>query len=162
MSGIVPYMDPIGMKFTSWQPNHGPSCEIMRWWCWEPRILESKGKPRKSSRCFMDLFVRCFFFLSDCTLPETNSSPLRMDGWNTFVSFWGPAYFQGRTVKLRGCMFVLFPGIKQANPYFLGPQDAWASWGTLGGGGVTKGLWMKFAEMNEDNIIPYWGVHGSW
>ena len=62
MSGIVPYMDPIGMKFTSWQPNHGPSCEIMRWWCWEPRILESKGKPRKSSRCFMDLFVRCFFF----------------------------------------------------------------------------------------------------
>ena len=29
------------------------------------------------------------------------------------------------------------------------------------GGGVTKGLWMKFAEIYEDNIIPYWGVHGS-
>ena len=22
------------------------------------------------------------------TLPETNSSPLKMDGWNTIVSFW--------------------------------------------------------------------------
>ena len=23
------------------------------------------------------------------TLPETNSSPLKMDGWNTIRSFWG-------------------------------------------------------------------------
>ena len=30
------------------------------------------------------------------TLPETNSSPPKMDGWNTILSFWGPAYFQGR------------------------------------------------------------------
>ena len=30
------------------------------------------------------------------TLPETNSSPLKMDGWNTILSYWGPAYFQGR------------------------------------------------------------------
>ncbi len=30
------------------------------------------------------------------TLPDTNSSHLKMDGWNTTVSFWGPAYFQGR------------------------------------------------------------------
>ena len=29
------------------------------------------------------------------TLPETNSLHLKMDGWNTIVSFWGPAYFQG-------------------------------------------------------------------
>ncbi len=29
-------------------------------------------------------------------LPETNSSPLKMDGWNTILSYWGPAYFQGR------------------------------------------------------------------
>ncbi len=29
-------------------------------------------------------------------LPETNSSPLKMDGWNRIVSFWGPAYFQVR------------------------------------------------------------------
>ena len=32
------------------------------------------------------------------TLPETNSSPLKMDGWNTIVPFWGPAYFQGQAV----------------------------------------------------------------
>ena len=36
------------------------------------------------------------------TLPETNSLHLKMDGWNTTVSFWGPAYLQGRTVKLWG------------------------------------------------------------
>ena len=26
-----------------------------------------------------------------------------MDGWNTIVSFWGPAYFQLRTVSFREC-----------------------------------------------------------
>ena len=26
-------------------------------------------------------------------------SPLKMDGWNRIVSFWGPACFQGRTVS---------------------------------------------------------------
>ena len=37
------------------------------------------------------------------TLPETNSSPLQMDGWNTILSYWVSAYFQGRcrTVSLR-------------------------------------------------------------
>ena len=28
------------------------------------------------------------------TLPETNSSHLKMDGWNTIVSFWVSAHFQ--------------------------------------------------------------------
>ena len=27
------------------------------------------------------------------TLPETNSSHLKIDGWKTIVSFWVPAYF---------------------------------------------------------------------
>ena len=43
--------------------------------------------------------------VSDTTLPETNSSHLKMDGWNTSF-FWGPgdpAYFQGRSVSFRGC-----------------------------------------------------------
>ena len=29
------------------------------------------------------------------TLPETNSSPLKMDTWNTSLSYWVSAYFQG-------------------------------------------------------------------
>ena len=29
------------------------------------------------------------------TLPETNSSHPKMDGWKTIVSFWTPAYFSG-------------------------------------------------------------------
>ena len=36
---------------------------------------------------------------SSPTLPETNSSHLKMDGWNTIISFWGPAYFQGQTCR---------------------------------------------------------------
>ena len=32
-----------------------------------------------------------------------------MDGWNTIVSFWGPAYFQVRTVSFRGCIENLYP-----------------------------------------------------
>ena len=37
------------------------------------------------------------------TLPKTNSSPLKMDAWNTsYVSFWGPAYFQGCLLLVSG------------------------------------------------------------
>ena len=35
------------------------------------------------------------------SLRETNSSHLKMDGWNRIVSFWGTAYFQVRTVSFR-------------------------------------------------------------
>ena len=35
------------------------------------------------------------------TVPETNSSPLKMDGWKTKLFFWGPA-------SLQGAMFVSF------------------------------------------------------
>ena len=29
------------------------------------------------------------------TLPETSSSHLKMDGWNTLISFWDGLYVQG-------------------------------------------------------------------
>ena len=36
-----------------------------------------------------------------------------MDGWNTIVSFWGPAYFQVRTVSFRECTgTVVSPSLK--------------------------------------------------
>ncbi len=36
--------------------------------------------------------------------PTLTFSPLKMDAWNTtVVSFWGPAYFQVRTVSFREC-----------------------------------------------------------
>ena len=39
------------------------------------------------------------------TLPETNSSHLKMDGWNTIVFFWdGLLYFQVRAVSFRECI----------------------------------------------------------
>ena len=39
------------------------------------------------------------------TLPETNSSHPKMVGWNTIVSFWGPAYFQVQAVSFRECIY---------------------------------------------------------
>ena len=36
-----------------------------------------------------------------CTRLKFNSSPLKMDGWKTSLSFW--VTFQGRAVKLQGC-----------------------------------------------------------
>ena len=42
--------------------NYLPPC----WEWWSPSILSLR-----------------------CTLPETNSSPLKMDGWNTILSYWG-------------------------------------------------------------------------
>ena len=41
--------------------------------------------------------------LEVCTLPETNSSPLNMDGWNTIASCSGPASSRVRTVSFREC-----------------------------------------------------------
>ncbi len=37
------------------------------------------------------------------SLPETNSSSLKMNGWKTILSLWGPAYFQRWTVSFREC-----------------------------------------------------------
>ena len=45
--------------------------------------------------CNHNFLIQHGFRVLNATLPETNSSPLKMDGWNTIVSFWGPAYFQG-------------------------------------------------------------------
>ena len=40
-------------------------------------------------------------------LPETNSSHLKMDGWNTILSFWGPAYFPVRLLLVSGRVLTL-------------------------------------------------------
>ena len=36
------------------------------------------------------------------TPPKFNSSPLKNNAWKTILSFWGSAYFQGRTVNFQG------------------------------------------------------------
>jgi len=33
------------------------------------------------------------------TFPKTNSSPLKNGSWESALSFWGSAYFQGRTLS---------------------------------------------------------------
>ncbi len=43
------------------------------------------------------------FPASPVTFPETNSSHLKIDCWKTtFLSFWNPAYFQGRLLLVSG------------------------------------------------------------
>ena len=43
------------------------------------------------------------------TLPETNSSPLKMDGWNMILSYRDSAYFQVRLLLVSGRVsFFLF------------------------------------------------------
>ena len=44
-----------------------------------------------------------------------------MYGWNTSVSFWDFAYFQGRTVSFRECIPEAPFGTKKCLPLFLPP-----------------------------------------
>ena len=45
------------------------------------------------------------------SLKLTDSLHLKMDGWNTIVSFWGPPYFQVRTVSFRAGKWRVFKGL---------------------------------------------------
>ena len=42
------------------------------------------------------------------TLPETNSSPLKIDPWKSGKgdSYWKPPFFRGENVSLRECKWV--------------------------------------------------------
>ena len=60
--------------------------------CWYPYWSNLKG--------LVYVVVKKFF----TPPPQFNSSPLKNDGWKTILSFWGPASFQGRTLKFPGCI----------------------------------------------------------
>ena len=61
------------------------------------QVVFSGGWCMESLQMWNKYWVICFLvILFWFTLPETNSSPLKMDGWNAIVSFWGPAYFPVR------------------------------------------------------------------
>ena len=49
-------------------------------------------------------FFAYFFLGGGCTLPETNSEFTPENGWLEYflVSFWVPAYFQGRLLLVSG------------------------------------------------------------
>ena len=55
------------------------------------------------------------------TLPETNSSHLKMDGWkNTIVSFWDSAYFQVAKMLTLGVLKHKKPSNQRGDCRFLG------------------------------------------
>ena len=69
----------------------------------------------------------CFIGFLWSTLPETNSSPLKIDDWKTILSFWVWAYFHGRTVSFgegrsKIWEWSLWDYFPFANDIFLGPE----------------------------------------
>ena len=54
-------------------------------------ILGVQGSIEKKTNAETHTQVGIESQLEVCTLPETNTSPLKMDGWNTIVSFCSPA-----------------------------------------------------------------------
>ena len=99
-------MDPMAMGYTPWKIfqweishgkskfffiNHGEMESHPTLLVGNPKMMGT-AKPLPESQLFL-ITLR--------TLSETNSSPLKMDGWKTIVSFRGPAYFQVRAVSFR-------------------------------------------------------------
>ena len=58
------------------------------------------------------------------TLSEINNSHLKIDGWNTILSFLGLAYFQDLLVRLRKCNLWPPLGEKQLTPKIFTPMVA--------------------------------------
>ena len=49
--------------------------------------------------------------LNWCRISAINSSHLKMDGWNTIVSFWDALFSGAFAVSFRDCMFYMFLGV---------------------------------------------------
>ena len=56
---------------------------------------------RKNNRLYKIFSLMKGGFLISHTLPETNSSPLKMDGWNTILSYWGDLFSGAFAVSFR-------------------------------------------------------------
>ena len=112
-----------------------------------------------------------------CTLLKFNSSPLKNDCWKTRLSFWGPVYFQGRTVKLpggkrwlkcRSIQHVILSTTTVATTKSRGGWHAcWVWWENAGVrfifvlfgvfGGAKNGFkrWRKYDEIWWDNLFSF-------
>ena len=78
------------------------------------------------------IHLRCFGYLEDhprtCKwLPslKLTFSHLKMDGWNTIVSFWGPAHFQVQAVSFGEGISIVdkFPKDRVVGPLPNGPYS---------------------------------------
>ena len=90
-----PWAGPHGLRLASGAWAFAQDCDLRwrvvdRWWRW--------GDFWKTKICWK--------FLNLPALKLTFSH-LKIDSWNTIVSFWDPAYFQGRTVSFRQGRFFL-------------------------------------------------------
>ena len=64
---------------------------------WPPKLMvKIMENPIKMDDLEVPLFLE--------TPPEFNSSPLKNAGWKTILTYWVLVTFQGRAVKLQGCI----------------------------------------------------------
>ena len=123
---VQPYM-PTNLQTTS--TTHFIIRAWYHWYMHKKVIINARSYP--FSYCFLiKLFIT--------TIPENHIPSLKltwhlkMDGWETILSFWGPALIQGRTVKTEFRVHEFFSSI-------------WSLWSLLGEEDRTKGLWHRGA-----------------
>ncbi len=118
-------LDALQVREIAWQPAIWFTLHLSFWICgW--------GGAAASS-CLQTLALEDMDPITSVCLSHIPSLKLtartwKMDGWNTIVSFWGPAYFQGRTVNFREgrlflamtCLYLFFfPLIALTQRYLL-------------------------------------------
>ena len=67
-------------------------------WGWSLRKT-SGHRPNKLKGLLGSVISRVITPISRFTLPETNSLHMKMDGWNTIVSFWDDSFSGARLVS---------------------------------------------------------------
>ena len=106
----IPYMDPMGSRIYFFETSHpqviGFLGEIpfwkMRTTPGQLLICSLFSRENGHLGCSWMLITKHQPAFLGHTLPKTNSSPLQMDGWNTILSYWVSAYFQGLLLLVSG------------------------------------------------------------
>ena len=117
-----------------------------------PHFFQVQDSEKQSLSNFQSFWrlTGCLARSFSFTLPETNSKRhLKMDGWNTLVSFWDFSYFQGRTVSFREFFFNFFFCISCATS--RGWADA--SFRLRRSGGVGNDQFDLLAPLSDEAIL---------
>ena len=119
--------------------------------CWYQQIESFPNR-----MFFVKMFVLLFGLVLSafsCTPRETNSSHLKMDGWNTIVSFWGPAHFRVRTVSFTEGIFLGFFLVLKKLGQPINPGD-------LPEIPSPELRWVEFGDLNTHVIFTPWKING--
>ncbi len=91
---VLPFFDQFERRLRFWNPGRAGRCygRPARWLgsrCVDPGNYTPRWDVEKPAHMRRNIQVLVSISnFEGCTLPETNISHLKMDGWNTIVSFW--------------------------------------------------------------------------